>query len=151
MCAQFQQHLADLLGSSASPATVIGTDHFRYLPPFGVVPLQNPPLRGFGDLSFFWGVVRRPLPGTAQTTPFVDARLLGALREQALSYTATDLTRKEFLWVYRPWQPVQAMSHNVTVQPMLVFASGLTPEIVFARFDMARFDFGNFAAPMPSA
>jgi hypothetical protein len=147
MCAQFQEQLAALLKKSANPASVAAVDHFRYLPPFGLVPLQNLSLRGFGDASFFSGVPRRPLPGSGQTTPFIDARQIGALRELALNYSATDVTQQEFIWVYRPWQTVQAMSQGQLVQPLLVFASGLAPEIVQARFGMARAEFSNYANP----
>ena len=147
MCAQFQAHLADVLVANPNPSGLRATDVFRYLPPFGLIPLQYPPLRGFGDAAFFTGLTRRPLPGSGQSTPFIDARMLGFLRTQALQAAATDLTRKEFLWVYRPWQPVQAMSLGQTAQPLLVFASGLLPEPAYARFDLGRSDFGNFANP----
>lgn len=145
MCAQFQAHLADLLAATTSPATVVATQHFRYLPPFGLVPLQSPPLRGFFESSFFSGIVRRPAPGSGQETPFIDVRQLGALREHAMSATPTDLSSKEFVWVYRPWQGVRAARDGQTVQPLLAFASGLLPDLAVARFDMARFDFSNYA------
>jgi hypothetical protein len=145
MCAQFQQHVADVLAATATPATVVATEHFRYLPPFGIVPLQSVPLRGFSDPTFFSGVVRRPVPGSGQHMPFVDARLLSALQEQALACAPTDLTQQEFLWIYRPWQNVKAALDGQPVQPMAVFASGQLPNLAVARFDMARFDFSNFA------
>ena len=151
MCAQFQAQLADVLAGNGNPSGLRASDVFRYLPPFGLVPLQNPPLRGFGDAAFLTGVVRRPLPGRGPPPPFIDARMLGFLRSQALEAAATDLTLKEFMWVYRPWQPVQAMGRGITVQPLLVFASGLLPEPAFARFDMGRADFGNFANPGSAA
>lgn len=145
MCAQFQRHLADLLAAAANPATIIATEHFRYLPPFGIVPLQSPPQRGFMEQIFFSAIVRRPVPGSNQGTEFIDARLLGGLQEQALEATPTDVTQKEFIWVYRPWQNVKAAGDGQTVQPMVVFASGLLPDLATARFDMARFDFSNYA------
>lgn len=144
MCAQFQAQLADLLAATTNPATVVAAEHFRYLPPFGLVPLQAPPLRGFVEPSFFAGIVRRPAPGSGQETPFIDMRQLGALRERALAATPTDLSSKEFIWVYRPWQGVQAVRDGKIVQPLLAFASGLLPDLAVARFDMARFDFSNF-------
>jgi hypothetical protein len=143
MCAQFQDHIADLLSGTSSPATIVAVDHFRWLPPFGIVPLQSPPLRGFFELNFFSGIVRRPAPGSSQGTPFIDARALGALRERALAATPTDLTLKEFVWVYRPWQTAQAAAGR-TVQPMVAFASGLMPDFGLARFDMSRFEFSNY-------
>lgn len=145
MCAQFQQHLADLLTESAQPTTVVAADHFRHLPPFGLVPLQSLSLRGFSDASFFAGLPRRPRPGSGQTTPFIDHRLLGALRETALAHAPTDTTRKEFVWIYRPWQNVKAQDDGQTVQPMLAFASGLIADMAIARFDMARFEYSNYA------
>lgn len=144
MCAQFQQHLADLLASAANPATITAAEHFRWLPPFGIVSLQSPPLRGFFEANFFSGIVRPPPPGLNQGTQFIDARLLGALQAQALEATPTDLTQKEFIWVYRPWQNVKAASDGQTVHSMVVFASGLLPDVAVARFDMARFDFSNY-------
>ncbi|UXH79170.1 hypothetical protein [Roseateles amylovorans] len=145
MCAQFQQHLGDLLAASATPASLQVKDHCRYLPPFGMVPLQSPPLRGFGDAAFFSGVPRRPVPGSGQSTPFMDGRQLGALRQIALAHAPIDLTAGEFVRVYRPSQNVQAALTGLPVQPVIVFASGLTPELAVARFDMARADFSNFS------
>ena len=146
MCAQFEAHLADLLAASVNPSAVVATDHFRYLPPFGVVPIQRPPLRGFSDEGFFSGIVRRPPAGWSQPTQFIDARLLGALRELALGHAPTDLTQQEFVWVYRPWQNTRALNEGKSVQPMVAFASGLMPDLALPRADMARFDYSNYAA-----
>jgi hypothetical protein len=145
MCAQFQQHLGDVLAAAANPGTVIASQYFRYLPPFGIVPLQSPPLRGFLESSFFSGIVRRPPPGSNQLTPFIDARLLGALQELALAHAPTDLAQKEFIRVYRAWQNARAAADGESVQPMVAFASGLVPELAIARFDMARFDYSDYA------
>lgn len=146
MCAQFQQHLADLLAAESNPAAVIAAEHFRYLPPFGVVPLQNPPLRGFLETSFFSGLVRRAPPGSGQSTEFIDARQLGVLQQKALACTPTDVTQKEFVWVFRPWQTTKAMGESKSVQPVIVVASGQIPFFATARADMARLDFSNYAS-----
>jgi|KBSMisStaDraftv2_1062788.scaffolds.fasta_scaffold143698_2 hypothetical protein len=145
MCAQFEAQLADLLSASASPATIAATDIFRYLPPFGIVPLQSAPLRGFFEPAFFSGVVRRPPPGSNQSTEFIDARLLGSLQAMALEAAPTDLEEGEFIWVFRPWQNAKGTAEAASVQPMLAFASGLVPYLAGARFDMARFDYADFA------
>jgi hypothetical protein len=146
MCAQFEQHLSDLLAATTDPATVFATQHFRYLPPFGIVPLNRSPLRGFAENAFFSSIVRRPPPALNQPTEFIDARLIGALREQALASTPTDLTEQEFIWVYRPWQNAQALADGMDVQPLVVFASGQIPTPSVARFDLARFDYSNYAS-----
>jgi hypothetical protein len=144
MCAQFQQQLVDVLAAAADPSAVIAREYFRYLPPFGVVPLQTLPLRGFIENSFFSGLVRRPPPGSGQSTEFIDVRQLGALQEQALAHAPTDVAQDEFIWVYRPWQNVKAALEGQAVQPIVVFASGQLPDVSVARFDMARFDFSNY-------
>jgi hypothetical protein len=146
MCAQFQAHLGDVLASASNTATVVGAEMFRYLPPFGIVPLQRAPLRGFVEPAFFTGIVRRPNPGSNQRTPFIDVRLLGTLQEQALTGSPTDVVSKEFLWVYRSWQNVKAGVDGQSVQPMVAFASGLLPNLAIAHFDMARFDYSDYAA-----
>lgn len=146
MCAQFQAQLADLLAASVSPGAVIATEHFRHLPPFGMVPLLQSTLRGFSDEVFFSGLVRRPLAGQNQQTEFIDGRLLGVLRDEALRYTPVDTSLKEFVWVYRPWQIRQALDAGRNVQPVVVFASGLMPNHALARFDMARADLSNYAS-----
>jgi hypothetical protein len=143
MCAQFQHHLADVLSAAVTPATVIAVDYFRYLPPFGFVPLQSAPLRGFFEQTFFSGLVRRPTFGSNQSTEFIDQRLLGLLRQQALESTPTDVTQGEFIWVYRPWQNTAASHAGNTVQLLVAFASGLVPCLAAARFDMARFDYST--------
>ncbi len=145
MCAQFQQQLGELLAASASPALESARTHFRYLPPFGLVPMQSGVLRGFADAAFLDGVPRRPPPGAGQQTPFIDVRELGAMRAQALGFTATDLDAGEFVWLHRPWQPHYALASGDTAQPLLAFACGLMPEFAIARFDMARYDYSNHA------
>ncbi len=146
MCAQFQDQLADLLAATAAPATLAAIDHFHFLPPFGLVPLQAPPLRGFADTPFFAGLVRRPLTGSTQGTEFIDGRQLGTLRDEALRYAPTDVTQKEFIWVHRPWQITWAQMNGAGVQPVVAFASGLMPNHGFARFDMARADLSNYSS-----
>jgi len=145
MCAQFRQHLTDLLAAEASPTSTVATDHFRYLPPFGTVPLQRAPLRGFLEPSFFANVVRRPAAGSGQATEFIDGRLLDTAAEQALTHAPIDLTQKEFIWVYRPWQNVKASFDGEPVQPFVAFLSGLMPDLATARFDMARADYSDYA------
>lgn len=146
MCAQFQQHLGDVLAAASTPATVAAIDHFRYLPPFGIVPLLRTPLRGFLETAFFAGVVRPPAAGSTAGTRFIDARQLGELHQLALAQTPTDLASGEFIRVYRPWQNAKALVDGPPVQPMVAFASGLLPELAVARFDLTRFDYGNFAS-----
>jgi hypothetical protein len=146
MCAQFQQQLGDVLNATVNPATIIAADVFRYLPPFGVVPLLALPLRGFDESAFFSGIVRRPPPTSNQDTEFIDERLLGVLQEQALAYAPTDVTQREFLWVYRPWQNAKAAGEGKPVQQMIVFTSGQMSDMGVPRADMARFDFSNYAS-----
>jgi hypothetical protein len=147
MCAQFQQHLADLLAAESSPAALVAADHFRYLPPFGVAPLQRGVLRGFREPAFSSGRVRRAPPGGAQSTEFIDGRVLGVLQEQALAHGPVDTTAEEFLWIYRPWQNVKAAADGQTVQPVAVFATGLmSNDLALPRADMARFDYSNYAS-----
>ena len=145
MGAQFQQHLADLFAATSNPGTIEAVDFFRYLPPFGIVPLQSPPLRGVDEAVFFTGIIRPPRKGSIAGTPFIDLRLLGALRSCAMECAPTDVTEREFIRVYRPWQNVKARDDQQAVQPMVAFASGLVPELAIARFDMARFDYSNYA------
>lgn len=146
MCAQFQEQLGDVLAAAPNTAVVVAANIFRYLPPFGIVPLQRAPLRGFVEPAFFTGIVRRPNPGSNQLTPFIDVRLLGTLQAQALTGSPTDVTAREFIWVYRPWQNVKAFADGQPVQPMVAFASGLLPPLAIARFDMARFDYSDYAS-----
>jgi hypothetical protein len=145
MCAQFQEQLADVLAASSNPAAIVAAEVFRYLPPFGIVPLERTPRRGFAEAAFFSGIVRRPHPGSNQQIPFIDVRLLGTLQDQALTGSPTDLTTREFIWVYRPWHNVKALADGQRVQPMVAFASGLLPELAVARFDIARFDYSDCA------
>lgn len=151
MCAQFQQQLGDVLAASGAPAALNASEYFRYLPPFGIVPLQRLPLRGFDDAAFFNGIARRPGPGSQQGTPFIDVRQLGAVQQRALEHAPIDLGQREFLWVWRPWQNAKALHDNQSVQPMLAFASGQLPNFASPRLDMARFDYSNYANCCESA
>lgn len=143
---QFRAHLADLLATQANPAGVQARDHFRYLPPFGLLPLQGPVQRGFIDAIFFAGIPRPPGSHPTAGTPFIDARLLGPLQDLALAGSPTDLASGEFVWVWRPWQNTRAADANASVPRVLAFASGLLPDMASARFDLSRWDFSNHAA-----
>ena len=144
MCAQFQAQLADVLAGASSPAAVAATDFVRYLPPYATVPLQSGPLRGFDDGRFLSGMVRRHDDASGKSTEFIDARLLGALREQALLHAPVDVGQREFIWAWRAWQNMQAGLAGQIVQPVLVLACGLVAPPPVARFDMARLDFSNY-------
>lgn len=145
MCAQFQQHLSDLIAASPAPITLTAREHFRYLPPFGLIPLQSDPLRGCSDATFFAGIPRRPRQASGQSTPFIDARQLGALRDAALAHAPTDTASGEMLWVHRPWQTVRALHRGESAHQLLVFASGQLSQHGVARFDLARADYSNYA------
>jgi hypothetical protein len=135
---QFQEHAASLRTNEPFPELVIAANYFRYLPPASILPLKQGASKGFSANTFFSGVTRR-LP------EFIDGALLRALLCEAVNYEPFDLTSGEMLWLYKVRQNVEVPQGGTAAPPYLVFAGPHLPYKATPRFDVARWDFSNYA------
>jgi hypothetical protein len=130
----FQDHLEDLRRAAGKGAGVSALECFDRLPPAGLVPvpgLGHP--GGFDVRRFFAGItVRGPF--------FVEGQKLLAILHAALAYPPLEPASREAVWLYQVRENVQsAARHHV------VFAGGHTPYAAHAQYDLAHWDFANYA------
>lgn len=148
---QFQEHLDWLLGIHPAPSTVTADEHFRYLPPAGLLPIERP-AGGNVDFQTFFG--SRPWrrseyvgrPEFSGYPEFIDAARLRPLLEAALPFPATDLGEAEMVWLYQPAVRAVGQVEPRERAPYLVFAGPHLPPWNTARFDVARWDFSNHSS-----
>lgn len=136
---QFQDQVIDLIQRLAPPvlANAHATDYFDYLPAAGILPLSRGLLKGFNPAVFFDQPHREP--------EFIDGLALRALFQESFNYQPAPTRSGELLWLYRPWQNAKAIDDGANIQPYLVFTTGHMPHRALARFDLARWDYSNYA------
>jgi hypothetical protein len=140
MVLQFQDHIADLLArADLNLGTAAAAQHFRYLPPVGLVPVARGGFKGVNPNTFFGGhAVRGPA--------YLDGGAVRSLVAAAAAYEPVDLNRGEAVWLYQVVQNEQAFNAAAAgVRPYLVFTTAQMPYRGAARLDLARFDQSNFA------
>ena len=103
-----------------------------------MLPLRRGSLQGINVNNFFAGQPHR-------TPEFIDGALLGALLRDARHYAPIDLLQGEMVWLYKVRQHEQAIVEGTAVQPYLVFTSAHMSYQATARFDVARWDYSNYA------
>lgn len=136
---QFQDHVACLLRSEATPSGIEGIDYFRFLPAAGLLPLISAARAGFSTDSFFNRVPRR------KPVEFINGEQLRPIVELSWNYEPVDLAEAEMIWLYRPWQQEEALIAGTTSRSYIVFASAHMPQMNLPRFDVARWDYSNYA------
>jgi hypothetical protein len=130
----FQDHVEDLRTTLTDPATVRARERFDRLPAAGLVPLRdkrNP--RGFVRDRFFDGLtVRGPF--------FVEGQRVVAVLHAALAHPPLDVAAHEAIWLY-------SVRENAVGggRPYLLFAGGHVPYAAHAQYDLAHWDFANYA------
>lgn len=136
---QFQDHLDQLRGQVA-PETTVATDHFRYLPPAGLLPLASGGKRGY-DFRTFFGT--QPVRGPA----VLEAVHVSELFRQSYAFPPIELARAETIWLYEvrdnllpPTTPTAAAP-----QAYLIFTSGHIPYRADARYELAYWNYANYA------
>jgi hypothetical protein len=152
---QFQKQADDLFGSKLSDSVlsaVKATDYFRYLPAAGVLPLAGKKgSRGLSLMSFTSGLTLRdrialqalPLPDRV----YIEGAKLERLMRDSLAYPPIDLNSSELTWFYLVRENIQAVDTAASKppQPYLVFANGQIPYMGYARFDLNRWEYSNYA------
>lgn len=141
MLLQFEDQLESMRLDGLGLETVVATEYFRYLPPLGIIPVldvKSP--QGFDHLKFFSGL-------TYRDPVHIEGAKVESFIRSSLSYSAIDLSNKEVLWLYWVRENKQAVD-DTTLNPLqqyLVFASGHIPYQGNARYDVARWDYSNYA------
>lgn len=129
---QFQDHL-DALWTPLAPQVRL-KDHFEKLPPAGVVPLGGSgATAAFDFLRLFDGM-------TTRGPVYVEGARVGSLLERAAWYPPIEIASREVVWLYFVRENGQA-----TGRRYLIFTSGHIPYQADARFDLATWDYANYA------
>jgi hypothetical protein len=139
---QFAEHLKDLRDILTHPESAVVTDHFRYLPPVGWLPLVGVGV-GFNYSKFF--------EGRSKFGPvFIEGSRVEPLVRAALPFAPIDLSNNEMVWLYfvRENQDRRTFAGGPTPLSYLIFASGHMPFFAEARFDVARWDYSNYTSPL---
>jgi hypothetical protein len=139
MFLQFQDQLQDLRKQPLNLATVDATTVFNFLPPIGFLPVGTAPLPAFDYKAFFQNKIHRD-------PVFIEGAQMDSLMKEALSYPPVDLSSGEMVWLYFIRENVQLFDLGGAQRPetYIVFVNGHTLYRGDARYDLNRFDFGNF-------
>jgi hypothetical protein len=131
---QFRDEIDDLRAKGLA-GSLKARDHFDRLPPVGLLPLAGSPADGFDSAVFF---------DALKVTPFVfieGAKLDGLVREAA-AFPPIDVPSAEAIRLYLVRENEQSPTGDARY---LVFANGHIPYCGDAQYDLAYFDFANYA------
>ena len=143
MMHQFADQSEELRIKSNNPQTIEADDHFRYLPPAGILPLKvsGSSQKGFDSDTFFSGRGSKDIVS-------MDGDRLRVLLREALSHEPIDLSGSEKIQFYFVRENLQALEAGQKVQKALVFARHSLPYFGVARFDEAKFERDRFSNPI---
>ncbi len=158
---QFQEQVEWLTGSGNSQADlsrIEAASWFRYLPAAGVLPVTAGSvvtyMQGCGATTFKTGAKSPAIEAaaffkglTCGEAAFVEGAKIGHLLSDSFSYPAIDLDSpdKEMIRQYFVRENIEALVKPSPPQPYLVFTNGHMPYHGNARFDLARWDYSNYA------
>jgi hypothetical protein len=147
MLLQLDEHLAALASAGLLHSAVMGKTTFRYLPPAGLIPLQVTGKPGINVAQFFNGK-------TARGPVHFGGAALAALLRTSLEYPPVDLDAGEMIWLFVCAENIKAANAlgvaAVRTQPYVVFANGHIPYVANAHFDLALWDYSNYALVVPA-
>jgi len=133
---QFQAQLAELGVLADDPITLSATAAFEQLPPAGIVPLSTSHfLAGFDVTAFFHTLTTTEMP------MYIEGAKLDDLVLQSFAFPPIDLASDEAIRLYL----VRENEQTGTGQPYVVFANGHLPYRADAEFDLAYWDYSNYA------
>ncbi len=135
---QFQEHAAELR-AAVPPENVTADDYFSYLPAAGILPVSSGSFRGYDWNSFF-----RNLPFRGPV--IVEPAYLEELIRQSFGFPPIEIARREALWLYEVRDNIQPPPiATAAPQAYVVFAGGHLPYRGDARFDLAYWNYANYA------
>jgi hypothetical protein len=141
--ARFLQFQAQILEQrdKASPEAVHAAELFDTLPAAGLLPIQGFS-NGFDVTSFFTGL-------TTRGPFFVEGARLEPLLDWSLASAPITLADHELIWLYEVHENRDATVANGGLdRPYVLFTNGHIPYAANAQFDLAHWDFANFALPV---
>jgi hypothetical protein len=141
MFLQFQDQVDTLRAPGAVPESVVATQYFNYLPAAGILPLAGMrAARGFDYLQFFSGL-------TSSKPVFIEGTKVGPLIRTSLAYLPIELRSQELIRLYMVRENMQAIDTSTSSPPQyyLLFASGHIPYQGDAHYDLARWNYSNYA------
>lgn len=140
MFLQFQDQLESL--RQGTPHSVRAVDHFAWLPPVGLLPLEGGGKSGFVYDTFFDGLAARKPP------LHIEGARLQSLLRLSMAYPPINVAGGDpGLWLYLVQENQAAQAGAGSPQQYLVFTSGYLPYLGTPRFDAAHWSFGNYALP----
>ncbi|HEX6464768.1 MAG TPA: hypothetical protein VFZ98_09955 [Vicinamibacterales bacterium] len=141
---QFQEQIGGLRSTFGQAATLLASDHFRFLPPVGVLPIATLASTGLSVDAFFAGLTVGPQ--TNQAPAFVEGSRLQGIVHEALPYFPIDTRTLELIWLYSIRENRQAIHQGVAGMsgPAVVFVTGHAPYRADAHFDVAKWDYATY-------
>ena len=135
---QFDDHLGDLEDSVGSPA-LRARDHFRFLPPVGLLPESRPGAVRFDFRQFFDGK-------TFSEPVYIEGGDLKTLLREAVHYPPIDLHDPEMVWLYYVRENRQTVADGGAGIPRgcVVFANANLPFHGEPRFDRSHYNYSNY-------
>jgi hypothetical protein len=148
---QFQEHISQTLSQLLTLnlaqdkfAALRITDYFRYLPTVGMIPLSGT----FGSSTILAGFNTKFLDGVVHRDPvFIEGAKVEHIIRMSLSYQPIDLGKQEMLWTYWIRENIQTINKSAANPPQLYlfFVSGHIPYQGNAQYNIARWQYSNFA------
>jgi len=138
---QFQAQVAEW-APTADLGAVTARSHCRYLPPVGIIPVAEETDKTDANATRFFKDM------TYRGPAFINAARLEALVRDSLCYPPIDARGDELVWLYRVRENGMAIDfagREKAPRSCLVFASGHMPYLGDAQFDLAHFDYANYA------
>ena len=142
MFRQFQDQIAGLVSPSGDLGAVTARSHFRYLPPTGVIPVTEETDASDGQATKFFKDM------TYRGPAFINAARLEGLLRESLCYPPIDTQGDEMVWLYRVREnrgAIDFAGNAPKPRSYLVFASGHLPYRADAQFDLAYWNYSNYA------
>jgi hypothetical protein len=135
---QFQEQMSDRLDAGGA-ASCVATDELAHLPAAGILRTGG---ARFDAGTFFQGLtVRGPL--------FVEGARLGPLLRASFLAPPLDLASGEMLWLYKVRENRDPeVAGSAAARPVVVFAGGHLRYAGQPQFDLAHWDFANYALPV---
>ena len=131
---QFAAAVSDLRVLPAA-VTFKAKDHFEWLPPAGLLPLAASFAGGFDAVTFFDSL-------TVTEQVFIEGAKVPQLLDEASFFRPIDTSAPEAVRLYLVRENEQAPTTDVRA---LVFVNGHVAYRGDAQFDLAYFDFANYA------
>ena len=139
MFLQFQAQLADLR-SAGTPSALRAQDAFLFLPPVGLLPLERTVSdAGFDVLAFFSDIPCRSDP------VFLEGARVEHVLLDAIPFPPIDPHSGEAVRLYLVRENQRRPVGSAASRPFVLFTSGHVPYGAEARFDLALWNFANYA------